>query len=134
MKLINVTTTANGQYSATFTATDLADLIHLLTAAGGPTPNLIEALDRLDLHMATAAQKLAELEEAIDAFDAREQEEDAADALTKAEVIRLQGELAALQADLDAGKLTPEMEARMDALIERIKASNVIPDEVLPEA
>lgn len=130
MKLQNVTTTADGHYAATFLADDLADLIHLLNAAGGTT--LTDTLKRLETTMATAAQKLAELEEAIDAFDAREQAEDAADALTKAEVTRLQGELAALQADLDAGKLTPEMEARMDALIERIKASNVIPDEVLP--
>jgi hypothetical protein len=29
--------------------------------------------------------------------------------------------------------LTPALEARMDALLARIRASNVVPDEVLPE-
>jgi chromosome segregation ATPase len=130
MKLLNVASTANGKYAATFEVDDLLDLIHLLAAAGGPT--LTDSFARLESDMATAAKKLADLEKAIDEFDEREALEDAEHAMSKAEVARLTDELRVLQERLDAGELSQELEARMEALIGRIRASNVIPDEVLP--
>lgn len=131
MKLVNVSSIPNGRYSVAFEAADLSDLIHLLAASGGTT--ITQTLARLETFMATAAQKLDELERAVDEFDAREQAEDAEHALTVAEVESLKAEISALQAQLEAGNLPPDQEARLDSLIARIKASNSIPDEVLPD-
>lgn len=131
MKLLSVATTANGQYSATFQADDLMDLIHVLTAVGGQT--ITHTLARMETKMATAAEKLAELEQAIDEFDQREALEDAEHALTKAEVTSLQDQIRILQEQQASGELSAENQAKLDGLIARIRASNAIPDEVIPE-
>ena len=131
MKLLNVSSTANGKYSVTFEATDLTDLIHLLAAVGGPT--ISQTLARLEQTMATAAQKLDELEMVVNEFEQREALEDAEHTLTVAEVTRLQDEIRILQEQQANGELSAENQERMDGLIARIRASNNIPDEVIPD-
>lgn len=131
MKLLGVTTTANGKYSATIEADDLLDLIHVLTAVGGPT--ISQSLKRLETIMATANEKLDELEMVVSEFEGREALEDAEHALTVAEVTRLTDELRVLKEQQANGELSPENVARMDGLIARIRAANAIPNEVIPE-
>jgi chromosome segregation ATPase len=133
MNLVNVTGTANGEYAVTFSATDLAEVIQLLSAVVGQTATVSQMISRLEMSMASAAEKLDELEATVAEFESREAVEDHEHALSKGEVNRLTAELAALQAQIDAGgTLTAEEEARFDSLIQRIRMSN-IPDAVIPE-
>jgi hypothetical protein len=131
MKLLSVASTANGEYSATFGVTDLTDLIHLLAAAGGPT--ISQALARLETMMATASQKLDELETVVTEAEQKDALQDAEFSLSKAEVTRLTDELRILKEQQANGELSPENVQRIDALIERIRAIDAIPDAVIPE-
>ena len=114
----------------TFTV-NLPQLADLLVVLGGTS--IPRTLARIEARMATFEENLARMEQTLDAFDQREAQEDADHVLSKAEVERLTAELAALKAEMEAGTLTPERQARFDALLKRIEDNNKIPDEVLPE-
>jgi septal ring factor EnvC (AmiA/AmiB activator) len=115
------------EFNVTVNLPQLADFLAVLGGSSIP-----QTLARMENHMATFQENLTRLEAKLDEFDARELKEDDDHALSKAEVTRLTKELADLQAQLDAGETSPELQARFDALTARIDASNNIPSDVLP--
>ena len=83
--------------------------------------------------MATASQKLDELETVVTEAEQKDALQDAEFSLSKAEVTRLTDELRILKEQQANGELSPENVQRIDALIERIRAIDAIPDAVIPE-
>lgn len=104
----------------------------LLVFLGGST--IAEALSRIEDKVSDLTPRLDRLEATLNAFDQREAAEDEQSVLDKAEITRLKTELADLQTKVDANTATPEEQARFEALLTRIDASNKVPSEVLPDA
>lgn len=126
MKLV-VSTTHDVNVNVNVNIPQLADLLAVL---GGST--IAETLQRIEDKMNDFDAKLDRLEASVNAFSEREAKEDEETVLTKAENAKLKQELADLQALREADKITPEQDARLEAILKRIDDSNKISSEVLP--
>jgi hypothetical protein len=120
--------------SLTLQFRDLPQLLQYLSSypTGGTPGATAESLARLETAVAKIDSDLAKLKSALDAFDAREAQEDALAEAAKGEIEQLKALVATLQAKIDAGlDLNAEQQAMLDAATARIEKYNAESDPVV---